>query len=365
MPELDTLSGLALQQTFVHESPRIRVTFSAGALGSVRAEAKALGLARLLVVSTPEQRDLADRVAGLLNGLAAGVHPHARMHVPVPVAQAAVAEATRLGADGLVAVGGGSTIGLAKAIALESGLPIIAIPTTYAGSEMTSVWGLTEDGAKRTGRDERVRPATVVYDPELTASLPVPVAVSSGLNALAHAAEALYAPDRSPVVSLMAEEGARALISALPRLVADGSAAKARAAALYGAWLCGTCLGATTMSLHHKLCHVLGGTFDLPHAQTHAVVLPHVLAFNLPHAPAAAAALSRATGAADPAHALWEFGIRLGSPASLAALGMPATDVEIAVERAVAAPYANPVQPTAEDIRGLLRRAVDGAPPRA
>lgn len=363
MPERDAPTGPAPQESFVHQTPRVRVVFAAKALDSVGDEVRALGLGRLLVVSAPDRHGWAARVADLLGDRTAGVHPHARMHVPVAVAAAAVEQARRVGADGVVAVGGGSAIGLAKAVALDTGLPVVAVPTTFSGSEMTAVWGLTEDGTKRTGRDERVRPATVLYDPELSAGLPVPVAVASGLNALAHAAEALYAPDRSPVVSLMAEEGARAMVAALPALVDAPDSPEPRAAALYGTWLCGTCLGSTTMSLHHKLCHVLGGTFDLPHAQTHAVVLPHVLALNLPHSPAAAAALGRAVGSDDPARALWELGARLGAPASLGELGMSPDDVEVAVQRATAAPYANPVPPGADDLRALLHRAVAGEPP--
>jgi maleylacetate reductase len=290
----------------------------------------------------------------------------ARMHVPVEVARRARELAAELGADGCVAVGGGSAVGLGKAIALEHDLPIIAVPTTYAGSEMTPVWGLTEGGEKRTGRDVRVLPRSVLYDPEMTLGLPAGMSATSGMNAIAHAVEGLYAPDATPIISLMAEEGARALAGALPAVVANGGDIDARAEAQYGAWLCGAVLAATTMSLHHKLCHTLGGTLDLPHAQTHTVVLPHALAFNQPAAPQAVAALSRALGGApDPARELWELAGRLGAPRSLAELGMAEADIPRITELAVAKPYANPRPVTRNGVESLLRAAWAGDQPRS
>jgi maleylacetate reductase len=262
-----------------------------------------------------------------------------------------------------VAVGGGSVTGLAKAVALRTGLPIVAVPTTYAGSEMTPVWGLTEGAVKRTGRDPKVLPRSVVYDPLLTLTMPPVGSATSGMNAIAHAVEALYAPDSTPIVALMAEEGVRALAAALPEIVADPSGHDARSRALYGAWMCGACLGATTMGLHHKLCHVLGGTFDLPHAETHAVVLPHVLAFNAPAIPEALAALRRALDVPDPVRELHGLGERLGIPRSLAALGVTAADVDRAVDVALGAPYSNPRPPSADDLRAVLHAAWAGEPP--
>jgi maleylacetate reductase len=230
---------------------------------------------------------------------------------------------------------------------------------------MTPVWGLTEGGRKRTGRDPRVLPRSVLYDPELTVSLPARLSATSGVNALAHAAEGLYAPDASPVVSLMAEEGARALAGALPAVVADPAGLDARAEAQYGAWLCGAVLGATTMSLHHKLCHAIGGALDLPHAETHTAVLPHALAHNLPAAPAAAAALSRALGADDPAREVWEMAGRLGAPRALRDLGMAEADVDRVADLALASPYANPRPVTRDAVVALLGRAWAGEPPGA
>jgi maleylacetate reductase len=349
---------------FTYEALPMRVVFGAGSLAQLPDEVAALGLTRVLVLCSPEQEDTGRAVAAALGERAAGVLPEARMHVPIEVARRARDRAAELGADGCVAVGGGSAIGLGKAIALEHELPVIAIPTTYAGSEMTPVWGLTEGGQKRTGRDVRVLPRSVLYDAELTLTLPAGMSVASGLNAVAHSVEGLYAPDATPIISLMAEEGTRALAAALPLIVADGGDLEARAEAQYGAWLCGAVLAATTMSLHHKLCHTLGGTLDLPHAQTHTVVLPHALAYNQPAAPDAVAALSRALGGtSDPAREVWELAGRLDAPRSLAELGMQEGDIPRIADLAVADPYANPRPVTREGVEALLRAAWAGAPP--
>ncbi len=349
---------------FVYEALPMRVRFGPGTLAHLPDEVAALGLSRVLVLCSPEQAETGHLVSRALQERSVGVLAEARMHVPIEVAGRARDLARELGADGCVAVGGGSAVGLGKAIALEHGLPVIAVPTTYAGSEMTPIWGLTEAGQKRTGRDQRVLPRSVVYDPELTLTLPAQLSVTSGMNAIAHAVEGLYAPDATPVVSLMAQEGVRALVAALPRLVADGNDLDARAEAQYGAWLCGAVLAATTMSLHHKLCHTLGGTLDLPHAQTHTVVLPHALAYNQPAVPGAVAALSRALGGVDdPARELWELTGRLRAPRSLADLGMAQSDIPRIAELAVANPYANPRPVTREGVEGLLRAAWAGDPP--
>lgn len=346
--------------TFTYEALPMRVIFGVGNLRQLPEEAERLGLRRLLVLSTPGQRDLADQAAMLLGDACAGVFTEARMHVPVQVAEAARAAARDAGADGCLAIGGGSTIGLGKAIALTSGLPVISVPTTYAGSEMTPVWGLTENGRKHTGRDQAVLPRSVVYDPELTLRLAVDVSVTSGFNAIAHAVEALYAPDGSPIVSLMAEEGVRSLIAALPVIAADPGDMGARTDALRGAWLCGACLGATTMSLHHKLCHILGGTFDLPHAAVHTVALPYVAAFNLPAAPAAEQALRRALATDDVPKHLARASAELGAPRSLADLGLTERDVDEVVAQAQAQPYANPRPVTGEALHFLLTAALKG-----
>lgn len=355
---------MTFQSEFSYETRPVRVVFRPGAaVTATPGEAARLGLRRLLVVCGSRGEAVARAVADALGDSCAGVHAEARMHVPVEDADRAVAAVRAAGADGCVAVGGGSAIGLGKAIALRTGLPLIAVPSTYSGSEMTPVWGLTDHGTKRTGRDPVVQPRSVVYDPRLTLSLPVPLSVTSGVNALAHAVEALYAPDTSPLVAVMAEEGVRAMAEALPRLAADPKDLDARGRALYAAWLCGSCLGSTTMGLHHKLCHVLGGTFGLPHAETHTVVLPYALAHNAPAAPQALAVLRRALGADDVPRALWELAGRLGAPRSLAELGLREGDVAPAADRVAGEPYANPREVTAEGVRSVLRAAYEGGPP--
>ncbi|HWQ13441.1 MAG TPA: maleylacetate reductase, partial [Roseiflexaceae bacterium] len=312
---------------------------------------------------TPGQRAPAEALAALLGPRSAGIYAGAAPHVPLEVAEAARAEARRLEADCCVAVGGGSTIGLAKAIALTEGLPILALPTTYAGSEMTPIWGITAGGLKQTGRDARVLPRAVIYDPELTLGLSPRIAGPSGLNAIAHCVEALYAPDTNPIVQLMAEEGIRALAAALPAIQANPASLEARAGALYGAWLAGAALGATSMGLHHKLCHTLGGSFGLPHAETHAAVLPHAAAYNRVAAPEAMHRVARALGVADAPAGLFDLAAALGAPAALRDIGMRAEDLDRAAELATQAPYANPAPVTREEVRRLLRNAFEGRRP--
>ncbi|WP_371574684.1 maleylacetate reductase [Streptomyces sp. NBC_01314] len=350
----------------MYEAQPMRVVMRPGAaVTAVAGEAERLGLRRLLVVCGPRGVETARAVADSLGDVSAGLFAEARQHVPVEVAERAVRAARAADADGCVAVGGGSAIGLGKAIALRTELPLIAVPSTYSGSEMTPVWGLTEHGAKRTGRARSVLPRSVVYDPELTLSLPVPFSVTSGINAVAHAAEALYAPDASPLVSLTAEEGARAMVGALPAVAADPGDPEARGRALYGAWLCGAALGATTMGLHHKLCHVLGGTFGLPHAETHTVVLPYVLAYNAPAAPDAMTALGRALTTDNAAQALWDLSGSLGAPGSLAELGLDEADLASAAAEVTGQAYPNPRNLTAADAMEILRAAYEGDRPRA
>ena len=349
---------------FTHEAWPMRVVLRAGAsVTAVPDEVERLGLRRVLVVSGPRGAATARTVADALGDACAGVHAEARMHVPADVADRAVEVVHAADADGCVAVGGGSAIGLGKVIALSTGLPLTAVPSTYSGSEMTPVWGLTEDGVKRTGRDPSVLPRSVVYDPELTRSLPVALTVTSGVNAVAHAAEALYAPDASPLVALTAEEGVRAMVDALPELAASPVDLAARGRALYGAWLCGAALGATTMGLHHKLCHVLGGTFGLPHAETHTVLLPYVLAHNAPAAPAAMTSLGRALDTDDAPRALRELAVGLGAPRTLAELGLARADLTVAARAAAEQAYPNPRKVTAEGVLDLLRAAYHGVRP--
>ena len=352
---------------FTYQTAPARVLFGAGSLGRLAGELAALGVRRALVLSTPEQRDTAVSVAQHLGANAAGVFDRAAMHVPIEVAREAVAYARAAGADGMVAVGGGSTIGLGKAIALEYTLPIVAVPTTYAGSEMTSIYGITEGGVKKTGRDARVLPRAVLYDPNLVRTLPLSVCVTSGFNAIAHAAEALYAQDGNPVVSLMAEEGIRAMAAALRGLQVDPQSDAMREQGLYAAWLCGTVLGAAAMGLHHKLCHTLGGSFNLPHAETHTVMLPHTLAYNAANAPAAMSRAARALGCVEDGvpQAIYELMRASRAPVALKEFGLQAESLDRVADFAVQNPYPNPRILDRVALRAMLERAYEGKPPLA
>ncbi|SCK21112.1 Alcohol dehydrogenase, class IV [Variovorax sp. HW608] len=354
---------------FIHAGQPTRVVFGAGSLAHLEREIDLLGSRRALVLSTPDQAAQATMVADRLGARAAGVFARAVMHVPIETAREAREEARRLNADCAIAIGGGSTVGLGKAIALESGLPVLAVPTTYAGSEMTPIYGITEAGLKKTGRDPRVLPRTVIYDPALTASLPVALSVTSGMNAIAHAAEGLYAQDSNPIMDLMAEEGIRALAQALPVVRQQPRDLDGRSDALYGAWLCGTVLGNVGMALHHKLCHTLGGSFNLPHAEVHTVVLPHAIAFNAEAAPQAMQRIGRALGVqgkSSAAAGLFDLARANGAPVALRDIGMRADDLDRAAEIAASNPYWNPrpIGPAQRaEIRALLQRAFEGVRP--
>ncbi|MFL4990894.1 MAG: maleylacetate reductase [Microvirga sp.] len=350
---------------FTYIAQPSRVVFAIGSLDLIAREVEALGCKRALVLCTPPQRQQAESVAALLGEASAGVYDGAEMHVPIEGARKAREHAKAVGADCAVAVGGGSTIGLGKAIALESAIPILAVPTTYAGSEMTPVYGITEAGLKRTGKDARVLPRTVLYDPRLSATLPLGMSIVSGMNAIAHAAEGLYARDGNPVMSLMAEEGIRALAGGLVGIADNEADMEARSKCLYGAWLCGTVLGHVGMALHHKLCHTLGGSFVLPHAETHTVVLPHALAYNAPAAPEAMARIAAAIGEPEAPLGLHKLALRLGAPTALRDIGMKEEDLDRACEIALSNPYWNPRPIERQPIRALLQRAWEGAPPEA
>ncbi len=348
---------------FVYDALPSRVIFGVGCLDQLPGEIEQLGALRALVLCTAEQRATGMQIVERLGPLAAGLFDNAVMHVPVEIARAARVEAQRLGADCCVAVGGGSTTGLAKAVALTSSLPILAIPTSYAGSEMTPIWGITEGGRKTTGRDARVLPKTVLYDPRLTVTMPPLLSATSGINAVAHCAEALYAKDANPIISMLAEEGIRAMAESLPRVVREPGNLAARSRAFYGAWLGGVSLGAVGMALHHKLCHALGGTFNLPHAETHTVLLPHAIAYNTAAAPEAVARMARALGAPSAAQGFYGLAASLGAPVSLRVLGMKEADLDQAAEVAAQNPYYNPRPVTREGIRGLLQDALEGRRP--
>lgn len=350
-------------RNFIYNGQPSRVIFGAGSLQHLAREIETLGASKALILCTPEQRASAQRVADLLGSRAAGIFDRAVMHVPIETAREARALARQLGADCAVAIGGGSTIGLGKAIALDSGLPILAIPTTYAGSEMTPIYGITEAGLKKTGKDPRVLPRTVIYDPELTLSLPVAMSVTSGINAIAHAAEGLYAADSNPIMNLMAQEGIAAIGRGLPAIKLVANDLEARADALYGAWLCGTVLGNVGMALHHKLCHTLGGSFNLPHAETHTIVLPQALAYNAGAAPQAMQRIAKALGGQNAAQAVFDLARNNGAPVALKNIGMKESDLDNACDIALQNQYPNPRPLERDAIRQLLQHAFVGVRP--
>lgn len=350
-------------EPFIYEGRPQRIIFGRGRLAEAPEALRALGASKALLLSTPEQRVTAELVAEALGALAVGIFPGAVMHTPVEVTDEAVEVYRKLGADCVVSVGGGSTTGLGKAIALRTDALQLVIPTTYAGSEVTNLLGETAGGEKRTQRSPKILPEAVIYDVELTLSLPPRLSATSGMNAMAHAVEALYAKDRNPITSMMAQEGLRAFAWSLPRIVTEPHDIEARSSAQYGAWLCGMCLANTTIALHHKLCHVLGGAFDLPHAETHAIVLPHAVAYNAPATQEAMSRIAKAIGAEDAPGGLFELGRSLKIPLALKEIGMPADGAERAVELAMKDPYWNPRPLDARLLRSLIERAYAGAPP--
>lgn len=346
---------------FVYEPSPVRVLFGDGTLAHADEELDRLGARRVLILCGEDQREIAEAICAAIGARCALILASAVAHVPVDVARDAIQKANTIGADAILAIGGGSSTGLAKAVALETGLPILAVPTTYAGSEMTSIWGLTENGQKRTGRDQKVRPRSVIYDVALTRGLPLGLSATSGLNAIAHCVEALYAPDGNPIIATLAEEGIAALADGLPRLADDNSDARARC--LYGAWLAGIALDSTSMALHHKICHTLGGSWNLPHAETHAVVLPYATAYNADATPQAMKRVARALGTDNAVEGLWALARRLDVPASLGEIGLPESAIEQAAAMAVANPYANPRPIERDRVEAMLRSAWEGAPP--
>lgn len=350
-------------QPFNYNALPSRVIFGFGTLAQTAEEIRALGCSRALILTTPFQRESGEALVAQLGDLAVGLYDNATMHTPVEVTQDALRVVESTKADCVVALGGGSTIGLGKAIALNTDLPQIVIPTTYAGSEATPIIGQTENGLKTTQRTLKVLPEVIIYDVELTLTLPAKMTVTSGLNAIAHAVEALYSKDANPLISMLAEQGIAAIGRALPRIHQNASDRDARSDALFGAWACGVCLGAVGMSIHHKLCHTLGGSFDLPHAETHTVVLPHATAYNADAAPEAMERIARALGVDNAARGLFDLAALHGASTRLADIGMKESDIPRAVDIACSSPYWNPrpIEPGA--ILELLENAFSGKRP--
>lgn len=354
--------------SFVYDALPGRVVFGAGASRSQLApELERLRVSRVLLIAAEREAALATEVCAPVSGMIVGRFEDVHPHVPIAVAQRARQLASSLEVDCLLVLGGGSSIGTAKAIALERAVPIVVLPTTYAGSEMTPIWGLTEASRKTTGRSVAVLPTLVIYDPELTLTLPPEISGPSAMNAIAHCVEALYAPGANPVCSALAQDGIHALATSIPTVVSELENLAARTQALYGSYLAGVCLAGAGAALHHKICHVLGGAFDLPHAEMHTVVLPQVVEFIEPAASAQLARAAQALGLSDSsqlAGALFDLAKSIGAPTALDTIGLTQADLPRAADLILeSAPPAAPRQIDRASLEVLLERALVGGRP--
>jgi maleylacetate reductase len=319
-----------------------RVVFGAGAERAVAGLLQELGARRVLLVAQVRHVTGAERIAEAFGAALTSLFITEVPQVPSEVADAAVARARAAGVDWVLAHGGGTPIGIAKAIALELPVSIAAVPTTYAGSERTNIWGVTREGRKLTGRDDRVRPRLVVYDPELTLSLDRTLSLDSLFNALAHSVEALYAEDATSTARRAAEDSIEPLVGGFVAIAKAPGDLAGRSLALRGAWLASTSLGGASMGLHHKLSHVLGGRLGAAHARTHAVLLPYTLAFNASSAPGAMNVLRRALGSDDPPGFLYDLRRQHGLPTSLGTFGLAAGALQSIADEALEMRYPNP-----------------------
>lgn len=363
------MDQLRIDRGFDFKANPARIIFGSGTIQRLPDVLQQLELTKPLILCTVHQTAQAKQLETVLDGRTAGIFTEATMHTPVEVTEKAMRVAEKTKCDCIVAIGGGSTVGLGKALSFRTGLHHIAIPTTYAGSEVTPILGETQGGRKTTRSDPKILPQTVIYDVELTLTLPLGLTATSGINAIAHAVEALYARNGNPMIDLFARQGVKALAEALPELmnaVADRQRT-ARSKALYGAWLCGTCLGSVGMALHHKLCHTLGGSFNLPHAETHTVILPHALAYNAPKVPETMRALGEALpdGDGDAIQGLNVLLDKLGVKRDLESFGLRREDIAKAAEIAVSNPYWNPRDIEKSAVQELIRRAWAGEAARA
>jgi len=348
--------------SFVYDALAGRVVFGVGRRREIGHEVDRLGLERVLLIADGFDLELAHEIHDVLGERCVGLFTKVAQHVPVALAQEVRELATSTSAQGTVTLGGGSATGFGKAVALSHRIPQLCLPTTYAGSELTPIWGLTEGTHKRTGRDLGVQPVTVIYDPELTLELPVAIAGPSAMNALAHAVEGLYGPGANPVMSAVALESVRVLVEHLPLMKREPTNIDERSAVLYGAYLAGAVLAVVGTSLHHKTCHVLGGLYNLDHGQMNAVVLPHALAFNAPAIGDAYARLSSVVGG-DAAGALYDLARTLDTPRSLSDIGFPTDGIDVAAPL-IAQAAADNVRPiNVDQACALLAACVRGERP--
>lgn len=348
---------------FAYSTLPWNILFGAGYLSRLPQELNNLGFSKALILTTHSGSKVGQETVRLLGQNAAGLFDQARMHVPIETVDRAIELARELNADCTITIGGGSTTGLGKALCLKIGLPYIAIPTTYAGSEMTNIWGITENGRKVTGRDNAVVPRLTIYDPELTLDLPIEISTTSGMNALAQAVVNIATKDANPMVSTMACAAVKALAKGLPAVAAAPGDLSARSEVLYGASLAGGSLGTGSTGLHHRLCHTFGGTFNTPHAQTHSILLPYTIAFNSAETVVGTALLAEVLGVEDPARAIFELGRTIGTPTALRELGIVEADLDTAASIATESPIHNSERATFTRVRDLLQHAWLGTTP--
>jgi maleylacetate reductase len=349
-------------KSFTYDAMPGRVVFGAGVISQLAEEIDRLQKHHAMLIVTGSAARLVPMLTEQLVDRLAGVSSEVAQHVPASLIEKGLAIAHETGADCIVTLGGGSAIGLGKALALKIDIPIIAIPTTFSGSEMTPIYGITDAGRKQTGRDLRALPRTVLYDPELVYSMPPFLAATSGMNALAHCVEALYGQLASPITSLLAEEGSRTLAQGLPGIMQNPDNYDNYDLALYGAYLAGSVLAVVGTGLHHRICHVLGGSFGLPHAETHSVILPYVIWYNSRAAPEAMARLARALEVDDVVGGSFDLAARLHTPRSLAELGMAEDNLEKAARLVMQSPIWNPRPVSLVDLEQLLQAAYQGLP---
>lgn len=350
-------------KSFSYDASPARIVFGQGTIREIAEEVRRLGRSRVMVLASRRLDALAADVTESLGDMAVVRFDGAVMHTPTEVTTAALKLAETHHVDTVVAIGGGSATGLSKALALRAGFDQIIVPTTYAGSEATPVLGETENGRKTTRSSPHIRPETVVYDVNLTLDLPLDTTVTSAVNAMAHAVEALYSAESNPITDSMAIEALSGIARALPIIVGDPRNVEGRADLLQSAWLAGTCLGTVGMGLHHKLCHTLGGSFGLPHAPTHTVVLPQAMAFNAPAAPEVMSRIATSLGVSDAATGVFDLVTACGGPTSLRELGMSHDQIGRAIELATAAAYPNPREITPTGLSELLENAWSGRRP--
>ena len=348
--------------TFTYRSDPVRIVFGAGAAATLRAEADLHKISRLLVLSSPSRADVAQKIIAPVADRCQGFCHTAGQTMPRDAFERILSEIKRVNADGFIVIGGGSPIGLAKAAAAMTGLPYIAIVTTYSGSEMAARWyiGVAEE---RIGGDTAAAlPATAIYDPELTLDLPPAISAASGMNAMAHAVESLYGIDTNPVVQTMAEEAVRLLGASLPRVIENPRDIGARTDALYAAWLAGNFRA--EVGLEHAIAQRVRQWFNLDHARTHAVATPYAVGFNATAAPDAVARIARALGVKDAARGLYDLNMTLGLPTGLKDLGLKEADIGKAVDIVATVKIDYPKPVAKADLLNVISQAYAGAPPR-